>query len=79
MLDFTVMSTQTLPEFIAKMFPCTRKEIKTTLGKMSFADAGDEKARPVFMVHGNPTWSFLYRKVVKELANEKFRCIARRI
>lgn len=43
---------------------------------MSFVDAGDEKARPVFMVHGNPTWSFLYRKVINALEGENFRCIA---
>lgn len=70
------MAETALPEFIAKMFPYTRKEIKTAWGNMSFTDAGDEKAQPVFMVHGNPTWSFLYRKVIKELANEKFRSIA---
>lgn len=70
------MAETALPEFIAKMFPCPRKEIKTGWGKLSFVDTGDEKAQPVFMVHGNPTWSFLYRKVIKALANEKFRCIA---
>ncbi len=29
----------------------------------------------VLMFHGNPTWSFLYRKVIKQLSSE-FRCIA---
>lgn len=70
------MAETSLPEFIAKMFPYPRKEIKTSRGRMSFVDAGDEKARPVFMVHGNPTWSFLYRKVIKALENENFRCVA---
>jgi len=27
------------------------------------------------MCHGNPTWSFLYRHVIKAL-RERFRCIA---
>ncbi len=74
--DEYIMSENTLPEFIAKMFSCPRKEIKTTLGKMSCVDTGDGKAQPVFMVHGNPTWSFLYRKVIKALENESFRCVA---
>ena len=36
----------------------------------------DEGAGPaVVMFHGNPTWSFLYRNVIKQLSGE-FRCIA---
>jgi haloalkane dehalogenase len=36
----------------------------------------DEGAgRPILMVHGNPTWSFLYRDVIRGLADE-FRCVA---
>jgi len=31
--------------------------------------------RPVVLLHGNPTWGFLYRKVAAELAAEPFRLI----
>ena len=31
--------------------------------------------RPVLMVHGNPTWGFLYRKVVAELPTGRFRVV----
>jgi haloalkane dehalogenase len=31
--------------------------------------------RPVLLVHGNPTWGFLYRKVVAELIGEPFRLV----
>ncbi|HWM89040.1 MAG TPA: alpha/beta fold hydrolase, partial [Kofleriaceae bacterium] len=31
--------------------------------------------RPVLLVHGNPSWSFLYRKVMAELAGEPLRLI----
>jgi haloalkane dehalogenase len=41
--------------------------------RVHYVDEG--KGRAVVMFHGNPTWSFLYRKVIKELAGE-FRCIA---
>ncbi len=33
---------------------------------MHFIDEGD--GIPVLMLHGNPTWSFLYRKIISELA-----------
>ena len=38
-----------------------------------YIDEGQGPA--VVMFHGNPTWSFLYRKVIKELGGQ-FRCIA---
>ena len=34
---------------------------------MHVAEWGDPAARPVLMVHGNPSWCFLYRKVVADL------------
>jgi haloalkane dehalogenase len=30
---------------------------------------------PILMVHGNPTWSFLYRDIIREL-RDGFRCVA---
>jgi pimeloyl-ACP methyl ester carboxylesterase len=30
---------------------------------------------PLLLLHGNPTWSFLYREVIKGLS-DRFRCIA---
>ena len=36
----------------------------------------DEGAGPILLLlHGNPTWSFLYRDIIKEL-REHMRCIA---
>lgn len=34
------------------------------------------KAQPVVMLHGNPTWSFLYRKFVPPLVKAGYRAIA---
>lgn len=31
---------------------------------------------PVLMQHGNPTWGFLYRKIMDLLPRDRFRCIA---
>jgi haloalkane dehalogenase len=33
------------------------------------------QGRPVLMLHGNPTWGFLYRKVAAELRDEPLRLI----
>jgi haloalkane dehalogenase len=38
-----------------------------------YVDEGE--GRPILMVHGNPTWSFLYRDIIKGLRDE-FRCVA---
>lgn len=42
-------------------------------GRMHYVDEGG--GDPVVMVHGNPTWSFLYRHLIQGLSG-KYRCIA---
>jgi haloalkane dehalogenase len=42
---------------------------------MSYVDEGQRARHAVLMVHGNPTWSFYYRKVVLAVA-PKLRCVA---
>ena len=41
---------------------------------MHYLDEGPRDAEPVLMVHGNPTWSFYYRKLVLALRGER-RCV----
>jgi len=41
---------------------------------MHYLDEGPTDAPPVLMLHGNPTWSFYYRNLLKALSG-KFRCI----
>jgi len=41
--------------------------------ELHYVDEG--RGTPVLMLHGNPTWSFLYRGVIRRLQNG-FRCIA---
>ena len=40
---------------------------------MHYVDEGS--GQPVLLLHGEPTWSFLYRKVIAELAGSA-RCVA---
>ncbi|TVQ34757.1 MAG: alpha/beta fold hydrolase [Wenzhouxiangella sp.] len=42
--------------------------------RLHYLDEGDASAQPVVMVHGNPTWSFYYRDVVKALS-DRHRCL----
>jgi len=41
---------------------------------MHYLDEGPRNAPPVLMLHGNPTWSFYYRNLVKALS-QTHRCI----
>ena len=47
----------------------------TTRGHaMSYLDEGSPDAPPILMVHGNPTWSFYYRHLVKAFSADH-RCV----
>ncbi len=40
---------------------------------MHYIDEG--LGRPILFLHGNPTWSFLYRQIIARLS-QRFRCVA---
>ncbi len=68
-----------LPDFLAPLLPFRRAVHVLQSGadagrRIHFIDEGDPAARPVVMLHGNPTWSFLWRKVIALLP--EFRCVA---
>ena len=42
--------------------------------RMHYLDEGE--GEPVVLFHGQPTWSFLYRKVIPPLVDAGYRCIA---
>jgi haloalkane dehalogenase len=53
-------------------YPFQPHDIAVDGGRMHYVDEG--QGRPVVMVHGTPTWSFLYRHLIKGLSND-FRVI----
>ena len=53
-------------------YPFEPRTFDTGAGVMRFVDVGE--GPPVVMVHGTPTWSFLYRHLVKGLS-DRYRCI----
>jgi haloalkane dehalogenase len=44
--------------------------------RMHYVDAGDPQGSPVLLLHGQPTWSYLYRHVIAVLVERGLRCIA---
>lgn len=44
--------------------------------RIHYIDEGLQTAEPVLMLHGEPTWSYLYRKMIPIVAKAGFRVIA---
>ena len=68
-----------LPEFLERQLPFRRRIWQIEDGadrgrSLHFIDEGEEHAPPLLMLHGNPAWSFLWRKVIAALP--EFRCVA---
>ena len=45
-------------------------------GRIHYLDEGPKDAPPVLLFHGEPSWSFLYRKMIPVLVDAGFRCLA---
>lgn len=43
--------------------------------QLAYLDEGDPAAPPVLFLHGEPTWSFLWRKVFPPVRDAGFRCV----
>ena len=48
-------------------YPFTPHYFQTPAGKLHYVDEGQGEV--VVMLHGNPAWSFLYRKLIKRLSS----------
>ena len=55
-------------------YPFQSKFFDLPMGRLHYVDEG-ESSHAIVMVHGNPAWSYTYRKLIKCLSN-KYRCIA---
>jgi pimeloyl-ACP methyl ester carboxylesterase len=65
-----------IPAWLARSYPFVPKSFQTPQGaRMSYLDEGPAQDEAVVMFHGNPTWSFYYRDLVRELS-PRMRCIA---
>ncbi len=64
----------TLPPDIRKHFPFESRFTRVNGHRMHYVDEGE--GDPVLLLHGNPTWSFLYRKFIPLLVAAGYRVIA---
>ncbi|AHH14934.1 haloalkane dehalogenase [Nocardia nova SH22a] len=55
------------------LYPFESRWFDSTAGRMHYIDEGD--GPPILFCHGSPTWSFLYRDIVRNL-RDRYRCIA---
>lgn len=56
-------------------WPFAPQWFDTPDGRMHFVDEGPRDGRPVVLVHGNPTWGYLYRNFIPALVQAGHRAI----
>jgi pimeloyl-ACP methyl ester carboxylesterase len=44
--------------------------------RLHYLDEGPRDAPPLLFAHGNPTWSYLWRRQIAELSKRGYRCVA---
>lgn len=62
------------PPSVLQAFPWPVRTLSVSGGALAWVESG--AGRPVVLVHGNPTWGFLWRKVMGELTGEPLRLLA---
>src|SRR5215472_12854357 len=64
-----------MPSFAVprELFPVEHRFVDLDGARIHYVDEG--AGETVLLLHGNPTWSFLYRKIITGLTDE-FRCVA---
>lgn len=65
-----------LPGWIRDRFGFERRAARIHGERMTFVDHGPRDGTPVLLVHGNPMWSFLWRKVIGRLEGSGLRLLA---
>jgi pimeloyl-ACP methyl ester carboxylesterase len=64
-----------IPEWLRPLYPFTPSVYRTASGaKLSYLDEGPREEHAILLLHGNPTWSFYYRNLIRELFPHR-RCI----
>ena len=58
------------------LWPYQSRYLSTPEGCCAYIDEGARSAHAVLLLHGNPTWSFLWRHAINTLVREGYRVIA---
>jgi haloalkane dehalogenase len=59
-----------------KDYPFTPNFIQIDELRMHYLDEGSPSGNVILLMHGEPTWSYLYRKIIPILSREGYRIIA---
>ncbi len=70
------MSQDQLPEEVLNLYRTDYQNFKAPSGRMNYIDHGPKDGRPVLLLHGNPSWSFLWRDLILKLGRQGRRVIA---
>ncbi len=62
-----------LPDWLERMVPFTRYQVRVDGRALHVMETGE--GTPVLMVHGNPSWGFLWRKVALALTGVPLRLV----
>ena len=63
------------PAWLRELFPWEQKTLRVNGRAMAYVDEGAATSRPVLLLHGNPTWGFLYREFIRPLAGAGYRVV----
>jgi cis-3-alkyl-4-acyloxetan-2-one decarboxylase len=73
-LQETMESLPAPPSYVQALFPYACRSVAVSGGQLAYVASGT--GRPVVLVHGNPTWGFLFRKVMADLTGAPLRLLA---
>ena len=65
-----------LPAEVKALYPFDVQSWASPGGVMRYVDHGPREGQPVLLLHGNPSWSFLWRNLILALAAQGHRVIA---
>ena len=57
-------------------FPFEARYVDSGDLRIHYVDEGPRDAAPIVMLHGNPTWSYMYRRPLALLSERGHRCVA---
>jgi haloalkane dehalogenase len=64
-----------LPDWLDRLLPFRRYRLQVREHGMHVMESGPEDAPAVLLLHGNPTWGFLWRKVALALGHARLRVV----
>jgi len=65
-----------IPGWLRALYPFEPRSLALGRVRLSYVDEGPRSAEAVILLHGNPTWSFFYRELIRRLSAAGIRAVA---